>query len=281
MPLAFTLLLALYLLCSAILVLYGFHHYFMLFLFFRAQKKMKLQNADIVPLTIDNNELPVVLTQIPLYNELNVAERVIRAVAAIEYPADKHIIQVLDDSTDDTCALVDRVVAELSARGYQISAVRRTDRSGYKAGALDYGLKICDAPYVTIFDSDFVPPQDYLLRTIPHLLANKQYGLVQARWGFLNENASLFTKAQSVGIDGHFVVEQVARSYNDYFLNFNGTAGVWRRSAIDDAGGRGFNLKNLLEADNYVKNALKEIQNNDSVTTKVSKPYGCSVKYKS
>ena len=245
MPFAFTLLLALYLLCSAILVLYGFHHYFMLILFFRAQKKMKVQNAAIVPLTIDDTELPVVLTQIPLYNELNVAERVIRAVAAMEYPSDKHIIQVLDDSNDDTCTLVDKVVSELLAQGYQITAVRRTDRSGYKAGALDYGLQICDAPYVTIFDSDFVPPRDYLLRTIPHLLANKQYGLVQARWGFLNENASLFTKAQSVGIDGHFVVEQVARSYNDYFLNFNGTAGVWRRSAIDDAGG--WNADTLTE----------------------------------
>jgi cellulose synthase/poly-beta-1,6-N-acetylglucosamine synthase-like glycosyltransferase len=245
MPLAFTLLLALYLLCSAILVLYGFHHYFMLILFFRAQKKIKSKNATVTTLTSNDRDLPVVLTQIPLYNELNVAERVIRAVAAIEYPADKHIIQVLDDSNDETCALVDSVVREISGQGVKIAAVRRTDRSGYKAGALDYGLKICDAPYVTIFDSDFVPPKDFLLRTIPHLLANKQYGLVQARWGFLNENDSLFTKAQSVGIDGHFVVEQVARSYNDYFLNFNGTAGVWRREAIDDAGG--WNADTLTE----------------------------------
>lgn len=235
----------LYLICSAILVLYGLHHYFMLALFLRAQKKVRKQNAVIESTIIPDDELPTVITQIPLYNEYNVAERVIRAVATIDYPKDKHIIQVLDDSNDETIQLVDQVVSELANKGYQISAVRRSNRIGYKAGALDYGLKLCDAPFVTIFDSDFVPPADYLKRTIPHLLAEKQYGLVQARWGFLNENASLFTKAQSVGIDGHFVVEQVARSYNDYFLNFNGTAGVWRREAIEDAGG--WNADTLTE----------------------------------
>ncbi|MFC4994911.1 glycosyltransferase [Rubritalea tangerina] len=237
--------LILYLLCSLILVLYGFHHYFMLALFFRAQKKIKQHNQAVENLTLSSDSLPEVLTQIPLYNEFNVAERVIRAVAAIDYPKNKHFIQVLDDSTDETSQLVAHIVEELKKQDYQIEHIRRPNREGYKAGALAYGLERNNSLFVAIFDSDFVPPADFYTRTLPHFAADKGIGLVQARWGFLNENASAFTKAQSVGIDGHFVIEQVARSYNDYFLNFNGTAGVWKRSAINDAGG--WNADTLTE----------------------------------
>ncbi len=225
----------LYIICSAALILYGLHHYFMLYLFIRAKKHLPNNDAVEKKYKINEDDAPLVLSQIPLYNESTVAERIIIAVAAIDYP--RHRIQVLDDSDDETIGLVDAIVDELREKGVDISAVRRTDRSGFKAGALKYGMTLCDAEYITIFDSDFVPPKDFLKRTIPHFSANSRYGLVQARWDHLNAEDSAFTRAQSVGVDGHFVVEQVARSYNDYFLNFNGTAGVWKHEAIEDAGG--------------------------------------------
>ncbi len=178
----------------------------------------------------------MVTTQIPLYNELNVAERIIRAVAKFDYPQGKHQIQVVDDSTDETIDLVDRVVAELQADGVQIEACRRSDRQGYKAGALKEAMATATGEYFAIFDSDFVPDADFLKKTLP-LFQDEKTGLVQARWGHLNAEYSTLTKAQSVGIDGHFVIEQVARAENGLFLNFNGTAGVWRRAAIEDGGG--------------------------------------------
>jgi len=197
---------------------------------------MQMDNRDDEQeFAISDERCPAVLTQIPLYNESTVAERIIRSVAAIDYP--DHEIQVLDDSNDETCGIVDSVVAELQSQGINISAVRREDRSGFKAGALAYGMKLSKAKYIAIFDADFIPPADFLRRTIPHFYAQKKCAVVQARWCHLNANDSALTKAQSVGIDGHFVIEQSARSYNDYFLNFNGTAGVWDRDAIDDAGG--------------------------------------------
>jgi len=207
-----TVLITLYVVCSAVLVLYGLHH---------SEKDF--------PITEDR--CPAVLTQIPLYNESTVAERIIRAVAKIDYP--NHEIQVLDDSSDETIDLVDKVVAELKQEGVNIEAIRREKRTGFKAGALEYGMTLSDARYIAIFDSDFVPEPDFLRRTIPHFFAEEKRAVVQARWAHLNANDSALTKAQSVGIDGHFIVEQTARSYNDYFLNFNGTAGVWDREAID------------------------------------------------
>lgn len=228
-----------FMLCSAVLLIFGLHHYVMLFFFWRSREKIRRENErdGLGEVTLSDAELPEVLTQIPLYNEYNVAERVIRAVAAIDYPQDKHIIQVLDDSSDDTVGLVDRVVASLQAEGYRIEAVRREVREGFKAGALDYGLKQCDADYVAIFDSDFIPPAEFFKRTLAHLLEKPQLGLVQARWGSINTEESPLTKAQGLGIDGHFIIEQTARAYNGLFLNFNGTAGLWRRETIDDAGG--------------------------------------------
>ncbi len=236
--------LAIYALCSAVLIIYGLHNYFVMYLFLKKRKGINEANATTLEtFKINDSDAPEVLTQVPLYNESAVAERVIRAVAAIDYP--NHTIQILDDSNDDTIALVDKVVKELADQGVNIEAIRRSDRSGYKAGALDYGLGKNNAPYIAIFDSDFIPPKDFLRRTIPHFQAQEKCCVVQARWGHLNEEENSFTRAQSVGVNGHFVVEQVARSYNGYFLNFNGTAGVWAREAIEDAGG--WNADTLTE----------------------------------
>ncbi len=233
-----------YAFCSAVLILFGLHHYFMIFLFFKKKNGIKEDNQRTEEENaITEQNAPAVLSQIPLYNEPAVAERVIRAVAEIDYP--RHHIQVLDDSTDDSTKLVDKVVSELQEKGISIEVLRREGRAGFKAGALDYGLKKNDAPYVAIFDSDFVPPKNFLERTIPHFLTNNKYCVVQARWGHLNSEENAFTRAQSVGVNGHFVIEQVARSYNGYFLNFNGTAGIWSREAITDAGG--WNADTLTE----------------------------------
>jgi len=230
------ILIIIYACCSAALITYGLHHYFVIWLFLRAKNSILDDNTAVGDrYAVDPNDAPQVLSQIPLYNESTVAERIIRSVAEIDYP--NHVIQVLDDSDDETIEIVDEVVNQLKAKGIRIEAIRREKRSGFKAGALDYGLSLNSAPYIAIFDSDFVPPKDFLYTVIPHFSSQKKCGVVQARWGHLNEGDTAFTRAQSVGINGHFIVEQVARSYNDYFLNFNGTAGVWSRKAIDDAGG--------------------------------------------
>ena len=185
----------------------------------------------------DSVEWPAVLIQLPMYNEAFVAERVIQAAAALRYPADRLRIQVLDDSTDDTIALVNRVVASLGQDGPTIDVVRRPDRSGFKAGALAYGLKQSDEPLVAIFDADFVPPPDFLARLVPILVTDDKLGMVQARWGHLNRDASILTRAQGVFLDGHFAVEHAGRDHAGLLFNFNGTAGIWRRQAIEDAGG--------------------------------------------
>jgi len=181
---------------------------------------------------------PRVLVQLPLYNERFVAERLLRAVARLEYPRDRLRIQVLDDSTDETRWIVDRVVGSLVGQGIPVAVVRRRDRTGFKAGALNYGLQADDAAeLVAIFDADFVPRPDFLRRAVPHLTADPQIGLVQARWSHLNRDASWLTRAQAVFLDGHFGVEHPGRAQRGHFFNFNGTAGVWRRRAIERAGG--------------------------------------------
>jgi cellulose synthase/poly-beta-1,6-N-acetylglucosamine synthase-like glycosyltransferase len=178
-----------------------------------------------------------VLVQLPLYNEQNVVERVIDACAALDYPADRLHLQVLDDSNDATVALAAARVAHYTALGLSISHVRRPDREGFKAGALRYGLEDNDDEFVAIFDADFVPEPDFLRRTIPYFLADTQVGVVQTRWGHLNENESLLTRLQAFGLNAHFLIEQVGRTFAGFFINFNGTGGVWRRRCIDDAGG--------------------------------------------
>lgn len=223
---------------SLALMVYGLNAYVLLGMFLRRVGPMRRaqQERERAYLAQEDPEWPVVTTQLPLFNEYNVAERVIRAVAAIDYPEGRHQIQVVDDSTDSTRDLVDQLVAELSAEGIWIEAYRRPTREGYKAGALDEAMAGAKGEFIAIFDSDFVPKTDFLRRMMPHFHTEK-VALVQARWGHLNGDVSPLTTAQSIGIDGHFVVEQVARSEKDLFLNFNGTAGIWRREAIADGGG--------------------------------------------
>lgn len=232
-----------YMVCSLLLLAYGLNTYYIIALFLR--KRQSNEDGDAATEAAfaarfgqaETGELPLVTTQIPLYNEINVAERVIRAVAAIDYPHERHEIQVLDDSDDETVAVVDRVAADLREQGHWIEVVRRSDRTGYKAGALATGMAQCRGEYIAIFDSDFVPSPDFLWRSLPHLCADSGVALVQARWDHLNRKQNWLTRAQSIGIDGHFVVEQTARNRNGLFMNFCGTAGVWRRTAIEDAGG--------------------------------------------
>ena len=180
---------------------------------------------------------PRVTVQLPLYNEQNVVERVIDAVAALDYPPALLHIQVLDDSTDATVALAAARVAHHTRQGLRISHVRRPTREGFKAGALRHGLAETDGEFIAIFDADFVPTPDFLRRTIPYFLQDEQVGVVQTRWGHLNAEESLLTRLQAFGLDAHFLIEQVGRTFAGYFINFNGTGGVWRRSCIADAGG--------------------------------------------
>jgi len=185
----------------------------------------------------DESAYPYVVTQLPMFNEKTVAKRIIDAVADIDYPASKHEIQVLDDSTDETRGYVDDIVEKLRGQGKLVSVIRRDDRTGFKAGALQNGLAYTKADFVAIFDADFVPNPDFLKKAIPFFLNRPNLGLVQGRWTHLNQSASLITRGQAMGIDGHFMVEQAARSWNNLFMNFNGTAGVFRRSAIENSGG--------------------------------------------
>ncbi|WP_035560355.1 cellulose synthase family protein [Hymenobacter sp. IS2118] len=182
-------------------------------------------------------EWPRVTVQLPLYNEQNVVERIIDATAALDYPADLLHIQVLDDSNDATVSLAAARVAHHTAGGLRISHVRRPDREGYKAGALRHGLTETDGEFIAIFDADFVPEPGFLRRTVPYFLQDAAVGVVQTRWGHLNQDESLLTRLQAFGLDAHFLIEQVGRTFAGYFINFNGTGGVWRRTCIDDAGG--------------------------------------------
>ncbi|HKE19747.1 MAG TPA: glycosyltransferase [Kofleriaceae bacterium] len=182
------------------------------------------------------DELPVVTVQLPIYNERFVVERLIDAVAALDWPQGRLEVQVLDDSTDDTAALCRERVAEWRRRGLAIEQVRRGDRAGFKAGALQHGLARARGELLLVLDADFVPPPDLLRRMVGHL-ADPGAAMVQARWEHLNRDASALTGLQALLLDGHFGVEQTARARRGCFFNFNGTAGLWRRSAIDDAGG--------------------------------------------
>jgi cellulose synthase/poly-beta-1,6-N-acetylglucosamine synthase-like glycosyltransferase len=181
--------------------------------------------------------LPRVMVQLPIYNERNVIDRLIEAAAAIDWPKDRLEIQVLDDSTDDTTELARIAVERVRARGIDAKLVRRADRSGFKAGALRYGLTQSDAEFVAIFDADFLPQRDFLTRCILPLLAEPRLALVQARWEHLNARENLLTRAQALALDAHFAVEQSARAWSNLYMPFNGTCGLWRRRAIDDAGG--------------------------------------------
>ncbi|MFT4682046.1 MAG: cellulose synthase/poly-beta-1,6-N-acetylglucosamine synthase-like glycosyltransferase [Granulosicoccus sp.] len=178
---------------------------------------------------------PVVTIQLPVFNERYVIERLIRKVAKMDYPSDKLEIQVLDDSTDDSLDVARTIIDEIAKEGIDIKHVLREDRSGFKAGALAYGMKVAKGEFLAVFDADFLPEKDFLKKTIPHF--KDEVGAVQARWAHLNEDYSALTKLQAFGLDGHFRIEQQGRDSSNSFINFNGTAGVWRKQCIEDAGG--------------------------------------------
>lgn len=180
---------------------------------------------------------PMVTVQLPLYNEMYVVQRLIDAIARLDYPRDRLQVQVLDDSTDETTRLARARAAYHRVRGLEIEVVHRPERHGFKAGALAHGLEMARGRFIAIFDADFVPPPDFLKRTVPYLVADAGLGFVQARWGYLNPDYSPLTRAQTIALDGHFVVEHLGRNRSGLLINFNGTAGVWRREAIISAGG--------------------------------------------
>jgi len=180
--------------------------------------------------------LPRVTVQLPVYNELYVAERLVEAAARLEYPSDLLEIQVLDDSTDETGRILEKVVERLKGRGINVVRLHRVDRRGYKAGALAAGMEAASGEFLAVFDADFVPQSDFLLKTIPYF-NDPKVAFIQTRWGHLNRPYSLLTRLQSLAIDAHFMIEQFARSSRGYWFNFNGTAGVWRKQAITTAGG--------------------------------------------
>jgi cellulose synthase/poly-beta-1,6-N-acetylglucosamine synthase-like glycosyltransferase len=178
---------------------------------------------------------PFVTIQLPVYNEMFVVERLLDAVAAIDYPADKLEIQILDDSTDETSELIARTVALLQKKNITVKHIQRQNREGFKAGALKNGLSIAKGEYIAIFDSDFLPSKDFLKRTMP-FFADPSIGMVQTKWGHINKETSLLAKLQAIALDGHFSIEQQGRNAAGYFINFNGTAGVWRKETILHAG---------------------------------------------
>lgn len=181
------------------------------------------------------DEYPKVTIQLPIFNEYNVVERLIRSVCSIDYPKDKLEVQVLDDSTDETVQLSQKLVDEYADDGFNIKLIHRTDRTGFKAGALKLGLEKAEGEFVAIFDADFIPKKDFLIQTLPYFKDNN-IGMVQTRWEHLNEEDSYLTRAQALALDGHFVLEQQVRNNAGFFINFNGTAGIWRKKCIYDAG---------------------------------------------
>lgn len=225
------IILVIYGLC---LVLIFFYSVIQLSLAIAYVKNKKKQQSRVTP-PFDLANAPKVTVQLPMFNEMYVAERIIETCAEIEYPRDKFQIQVLDDSTDETKDIIANKCAEVAARGINIQHIHRTDRTGYKAGALDCAMEKVEGEFIAIFDADFVPSKDFLLRTIPYFTEN--VGVVQTRWGHLNKDYSLLTELQAFGLNGHFAIEQGGRNVSGHYINFNGTAGVWRRATIDDAGG--------------------------------------------
>src|SRR3984893_6885512 len=229
MTLVESLFLGTYFLVLLILSVYGSHRYVMAYLYYKYKGNLAAPLRRWAP-------LPRVTIQLPLFNEMYVCERLIESVCAIDYPRELLEVQVLDDSTDETQGIARAAVARAHAAGHDIVYLRRDNRRGFKAGALQEGLKVASGEFVAVFDADFVPTRDFLLRAI-HFFTDPGIGMVQVRWEHLNRSYSHLTQAQAIFLDGHFVIEHTARNRSGRFFNFNGTAGVWRRATIEDAGG--------------------------------------------
>jgi cellulose synthase/poly-beta-1,6-N-acetylglucosamine synthase-like glycosyltransferase len=212
-----------------ILSIYGIHRYHLTYLYMKNRKKHPKPAGQF-------EKLPRVTIQLPIYNERYVIERLLEAVTKVEYPRDLLEIQVLDDSTDETVMVASRLVSEYARAGYPVSYHHRTKREGYKAGALEAGLKEATGEFIAIFDADFVPPPT-VIRDMVHYFTDPRVGVVQGRWTWVNQHYSNLTEVEAILLDGHFVIEHGGRHSSGRFFNFNGTAGMWRRAAIEDAGG--------------------------------------------
>ncbi len=232
---------------SWIMSIYGFNFYYLFFLSLRNRNNERIvrilaksntgRGGKAVALSYyQQSDYPRVTVQLPIYNEKYVATRLIKAVCSMDYPKDRLEIQVLDDSTDETREICREIVEYYKAKGYDIVHITRSNRKGYKAGALKEGLKVAKGEFIAIFDADFIPPPWFLKRVMP-CFNDERIGLVQCRWGHVNEGYSTLTQAQALSLDFHFIVEQKAKSLTHIFMNFNGTAGVWRRRCIEDSGG--------------------------------------------
>lgn len=222
----------LYVLTLFFLSLYGFHRYYILYLYFKHKKKAQnklIRNLEVV-------DIPSITVQLPIYNELYVVDRIIQAVTNLDYPSNKLEIQVLDDSTDETTDTIKQCITRLQSKGMTITHIHRTNRHGFKAGALQAGLEKTQADLIAVFDADFIPDSDFLMKTVPYF-NDSSVGMVQARWGYSNREYSALTRVQALFLDGHFVLEHTARYSSGRYFNFNGTAGIWRRQAIIEAGG--------------------------------------------
>jgi len=234
-----TALLIPYFIVMVILAFYGIHRYQLVWLYFKNKKNAAKWNEP--PMRFAEGQLPFVTIQLPIFNEQFVIDRLIDAVCRLEYPRDRFEIQLLDDSTDETTGVA-REIVERYARGFAgmapqpIVYLHRSNRHGYKAGALDKGLDVARGEFVAIFDADFVPPPRWVMQVIDHF-AEPEIGMVQTRWTHLNRNYSFLTQVEAILLDGHFVLEHGGRSRAGVFFNFNGTAGMWRRQAIFDGGG--------------------------------------------
>src|SRR6202166_2911559 len=222
-----------YFLVLFVLAAYGLHRYWLVYDYYVYSKNVPGPPAEV-------SDWPRVTVQLPIFNERYVIERLVEAISRFDYPRELLDIQVLDDSTDETCEVARHCVERHAAQGWPIEYIHRTNREGYKAGALENGLRTSQGEFVAIFDADFLPEADFLRRTIPYFMnpeGGAGIGMVQTRWTYLNSDYSLLTNVETILLDGHFVVEHGARSRRGTFFNFNGTAGVWRRTAIDQAGG--------------------------------------------
>jgi cellulose synthase/poly-beta-1,6-N-acetylglucosamine synthase-like glycosyltransferase len=224
-------------LCLTGLILFSCHNLTMLVSFLTGRRDILACEGTENRQARAMSAFPKVLVQLPIYNEKYVADRLLRAATRLSWPREKLTIQVLDDSNDETAVIIDRSVEALRAEGHPIEIVRRRDRTGYKAGALAYGLARSDAEFVAIFDADFIPAADFLRRAIQPLLSDSRVAAVQCRWDHLNPGENLITQVQAIGLDYHFGIEQAAKSWAGLPMHFNGTCGIWRVKAIEDAGG--------------------------------------------
>jgi cellulose synthase/poly-beta-1,6-N-acetylglucosamine synthase-like glycosyltransferase len=222
-------ILGLYFLTLVILAVFGLHRYVMVFLYYRYRHRRALPAPPPA-------RLPRVTVQLPLYNEMYVVDRLLESVSKIRYPRELLEVQVLDDSTDETTVIAQAAVDRLREQGLDVVYLHREDRNGYKAGALDAGVQVAKGEFLLIFDADFLAPPDILEKALGHF-EDPKVGMVQVRWGHINRGYSMLTQVQSMLLDGHFILEHGGRNRSGRFFNFNGTAGIWRREVIADAGG--------------------------------------------